>query len=166
MPSRPSPVTSRLYTRISHILESARSGVARTVNTTQVVANWLIGREIVEAEQQGVKRAGYGKAVLSGLAQRLHKNFGPGYSVDNLEWFRAFYLGYPALLAAEKSDALSRISPPRPISAAVRRKSRPGIVDSATDVESQKRHGLPTEADLQAELRRELRQLRPILPGA
>jgi hypothetical protein len=36
-----------LYGRIQRILESARMGVARTVNTTQVVANWMIGREIV-----------------------------------------------------------------------------------------------------------------------
>ena len=36
-----------LYERIRHILESAQTSVARTVNTTQVVANWLIGREIL-----------------------------------------------------------------------------------------------------------------------
>ena len=42
-----------LYERIRQILESARTNVARTVNTTQVVANWLIGREIVEEEQTG-----------------------------------------------------------------------------------------------------------------
>ncbi len=42
-----------LYERIRQILESARTNVSRTVNTTQVVANWLIGREIVEEEQQG-----------------------------------------------------------------------------------------------------------------
>ena len=42
-----------LYERIRQILESARTSVARTVNTTQVVANWLIGREIVEEEQKG-----------------------------------------------------------------------------------------------------------------
>ena len=48
-----------LYERIRQILESARSNVARTVNSTQVVANWLIGREIVEEEQKGQKRAGY-----------------------------------------------------------------------------------------------------------
>ncbi len=39
--------TKGLYGRIRQILEAARTGVARTVNTTQVVANWLIGREIV-----------------------------------------------------------------------------------------------------------------------
>jgi hypothetical protein len=42
-----------LYQRVREILESARVGVARSVNTTQVVANWLIGREIVEKEQNG-----------------------------------------------------------------------------------------------------------------
>ena len=31
-----------LYLRIRNILESARSAVARSVNSTQVVANWLV----------------------------------------------------------------------------------------------------------------------------
>ena len=46
-----------LYDRIRQILESARSSVSRSVNTAQVVANWLIGREIVEEEQKGKRRA-------------------------------------------------------------------------------------------------------------
>jgi hypothetical protein len=41
-------MNSKLYQRIQQILESTRVGMARTVNTTQVYANWLIGREIVE----------------------------------------------------------------------------------------------------------------------
>jgi len=45
---------------VREILDTARAGVARTVNTTQVAANWLIGREIVEEEQRGQRRAGYG----------------------------------------------------------------------------------------------------------
>jgi len=47
-----------LYERVKQILESARVTAARSVNTTQVVANWLIGREIVEEEQKGKTRAG------------------------------------------------------------------------------------------------------------
>ncbi len=47
------PPAPSLYPRIRQILESARTTVARSVNTTQVVANWLIGREIVDAEQLG-----------------------------------------------------------------------------------------------------------------
>ncbi|HEX9663570.1 MAG TPA: DUF1016 N-terminal domain-containing protein, partial [Candidatus Binatia bacterium] len=46
-----------IYNRIRQILESARTNVARSVNTTQVVAYWLIGREIVEEQQRGQKRA-------------------------------------------------------------------------------------------------------------
>lgn len=47
----PATTTPSLYGRVREILESARSNIARTVNTTQVIANWLIGREIVEEEQ-------------------------------------------------------------------------------------------------------------------
>ena len=58
-----------LYSRVPEILESARSNVARTVNTTQVMANWLFGREIVEEERAGKKRAGYGKTLLGDAAE-------------------------------------------------------------------------------------------------
>src|SRR6266404_1576002 len=96
-----------LYGRIRQILEAARTGVARTVNTTQVVANWLIGREIVEEEQRGQKKAGYGDALLDDLAGRLAADFGAGYSATNLRWFRQFYLEYSALLAKNICHALS-----------------------------------------------------------
>jgi hypothetical protein len=56
--------SSSVYERIREILESAEVSVARSVNTTQVVANWLIGREIVEEEQRGKKRADYGERLL------------------------------------------------------------------------------------------------------
>jgi predicted nuclease of restriction endonuclease-like (RecB) superfamily len=114
-----------IYERIREILESARAGVARTVNTTQVMANWLIGREIVEEEQRGKKRAGYGKELLIRLSEHLRREFGAGFSVDSLERFRAFFLQYPVLLAGEKSAALRRISPAS-ISAAPRRISDRG----------------------------------------
>ena len=89
---------SSLYNRIRHILESARVGVARSVNTTQVVANWLIGREIVEEEQRGEAKAEYGKRLSEGLSERLLRNYGSGYSVQNLWFIRQFYLTYPRLV--------------------------------------------------------------------
>jgi predicted GNAT family N-acyltransferase len=76
-----------LYHRIREILESARTGVARTVNTTQVMANWLIGREIVEEEQRGKKRAGYGERLIANLSAQITVEYGGGYSVNNLEHF-------------------------------------------------------------------------------
>jgi predicted nuclease of restriction endonuclease-like (RecB) superfamily len=125
-----------LYERIRQILESARSSVARTVNTTQVVANWLIGREIVEEEQKGKRRAEYAEQLLLELSARLTADYGRGYSVDNLEFFRRFFLEYNSLLGSEKSDALRRISTTTDISDAVRRKS----MESITVLLSQKQH--------------------------
>jgi hypothetical protein len=87
-----------LYARVRQILEAARTGVARTVNTTQVAANWLIGREIVEDEQKGEKKAGYGDMLLLDLASKLTAEFGAGCSDTNLRWFRQFYLEYGGLL--------------------------------------------------------------------
>src|ERR1039457_72968 len=101
----PKEKPGQLYNRIREILESARTGVARTVNTTQVVANWLIGREIVEEEQRGKKRAGYGERLVAELSRRITTDFGQGYSVTNLEHFRDFYITYPQLLSQRISHA-------------------------------------------------------------
>lgn len=79
----------QMFERIRQILEFARSTVARSVNSTQVVANWLIGREIVEEEQKGCAKAGYGTRLLADLSGRLQEEYGNGYSVDNLEYFCA-----------------------------------------------------------------------------
>jgi len=51
-------LSKALYGRVCGILDSARTSAARSVNTAQVVANWLVGREIVEDEQEGKERAG------------------------------------------------------------------------------------------------------------
>lgn len=90
--------TGPLYDRIREIVESARVGAARSVNTVQVVSNWLIGREIVEEVQRGSKRAGYGVHLIADLSLRMQKEYGKGYSVNNLEHFRDFYTTYPRLL--------------------------------------------------------------------
>lgn len=49
---------------------------------------------IVEDEQQGKERAEYGKRVLIELSKRLLKKFGKGFSVDNLQNMRQFYIAY------------------------------------------------------------------------
>jgi DUF1016 N-terminal domain len=104
--------TDGFYDRILDILESARTGVVRTVNTAQVLSNWLIGREIVEEEQQGQHRADYGENLLKNLAQKLKQDFGKGYSYSNLKYMRQFYLAFPHLLTeAEIGHAVSDQSP-------------------------------------------------------
>ena len=90
----------QLYDRIREILESARANVARSVNTAQVIANWHIGREILEEEQRGEFRAAYGKRLVEDLSKRLGAEYGAGYSAQNLWLMRQFYMSYPQLLQA------------------------------------------------------------------
>ncbi len=102
--SQAKAVSGDVYARIQQILESARANVARTVNTTQVVANWLIGREIVEEEQRGKQRAQYGKQLVEGLSKKLSREYGTGYSVQNLFYTKQFYLTYPKILHAVRGE--------------------------------------------------------------
>src|SRR5712675_1524224 len=103
--------STALYGRIRQILEAARIGVARTVNTTQVVANWLIGREIVEEQQRGKERAGYGERLVRDLASRLRQEYGIGYGVSNLKTFKQFYLSYKDLAGQQKGHAVRGLLP-------------------------------------------------------
>lgn len=90
--------TAELLAAIRDIWESARLQAARSVNSALVQANWLIGRQVVEAEQKGKSRAAYSSRLLKTLSETLEKDYGNGFSVSSLQYMRAFYLGYPALL--------------------------------------------------------------------
>jgi uncharacterized protein DUF1016 len=56
---------------------------------------WKIGRRIVESEQRGKKRAGYGEALLERLAADLTAKFGRGFGVRNLWLIRRFFVHWP-----------------------------------------------------------------------
>ncbi len=97
---------AHLHDRVREIIESARAGAARSVNTAQVVSNWLIGREIVEEEQKGRQRAAYGERLIRMLADRLREEYRSGYGLTNLKSFRQFYLVYEGLLGQQKGHAV------------------------------------------------------------
>ena len=101
------PKKMPLYDRIRQILESARSSASRSVNTAQVVANWLIGREIVEEEQRGKRKAEYGQRLIAELSTKLQKDYGVEYSATNLKLFRQFFLAYPELISKTIGHTLS-----------------------------------------------------------
>ena len=56
----------------------------------------LTGRRIVEAEQKGRRRAGYGEQLMERLSGDLTPRFGRGFGVNNLENMRRFFLAYPS----------------------------------------------------------------------
>lgn len=95
--------SNQLFESVRDLIQVARQQVVRQVNTTMVKTYFEIGRLIVEEEQDGNARAAYSKEVLKILAQKLQGEFGKGFSVQNLERMRRFYLVY------SKSSTLSRI---------------------------------------------------------
>jgi len=107
LPSRRTgPVQAALFERIRAILEQARAQVARSVNVEMVRAYWLVGREIVEEEQRGRARAGYGDELIAQLSERLRAAFDRGFTPTNLRYMRLFYLAYPDLLGSEIHHAV------------------------------------------------------------
>jgi hypothetical protein len=99
-----------IYKKIREIIENARTRALYAVNTEMVRAYWLIGKEIVEEEQKGKRRAEYGISLVKELSLRLTAEFGKGFTETNLKYMRQFYLTYPKLYAlrreSEKSHAL------------------------------------------------------------
>lgn len=83
-----------LFLKIAELLQAARQSIVRTVNQTMVYTYFEIGRMIVEDAQHGNQKAQYGKQVLKELSKQLTAEFGKGFSADNLENMRKFYLAY------------------------------------------------------------------------
>ncbi|MDR1329766.1 MAG: PDDEXK nuclease domain-containing protein [Oscillospiraceae bacterium] len=82
------------FKSIFDLIQQARRSLERSVNTAMTVTYYEIGRRIIEKEQQGEKRAQYGKRILQGLSDYLTANIGRGYSAENLRLMRKFYLTY------------------------------------------------------------------------
>lgn len=80
--------------RIERLIADARAYVNRTVNITEVVTKYEIGRIIVEVVQEGEERATYGKQLLKGVSEILTERFGDGWSVETLKKCRRFYQIY------------------------------------------------------------------------
>jgi len=91
----PSKTIDTLYKEVKQVIEEARNTVYQTTNFRMLEAYWNVGKLIVEKEQEGKERAGYGKQLMLGLSRKLTKEMGRGFSLSNLFNMRNLYLGYP-----------------------------------------------------------------------
>ena len=80
---------------VSNIINAAKVSATRSVNAAMTAAYWLIGHCVVEFEQSGEERAEYGTALIERLAADLTQRFGRGFSRQNIQNMRLFYLSYP-----------------------------------------------------------------------
>ena len=98
-----------IYQEIHDLLHKARQNIISNVNSTMTKTYFLIGKRIVEEEQNGNKRAEYGKNLIKMLSEKLTKEFGKGFSETNLEQMRKFFkvYGIPQTLSEEFQFNLS-----------------------------------------------------------
>lgn len=105
-------LNENFYKQVFTVLKQARNYANKTINFAAVLANWHIGRLIVEEEQSGKKRAEYGKYLIKELSGRLTKDFGKGYDETNLKLFRKFYVEFPVWhVQNAKGDSVSNLLP-------------------------------------------------------
>lgn len=113
------PSAADTIARIRDTLRRARQSALLAVNAAMVQAYWQIGRELVEEEQRGAARAGYGQHLLELLSAQLSSEFGRGFDVSNLRNMRVFYSAFPIQDAVRPELSwthyrmLSRIEPPQ-----------------------------------------------------
>lgn len=91
----PDTALQPLLVNLSGLIRQARQQAIRAVDVVQVQTCWEIGRHIVEFEQAGEARAGYGKQLLLSLAKVLTAEFGKGFDATNLRHMRGFFLVFP-----------------------------------------------------------------------
>ncbi|MEZ2336323.1 YhcG family protein [Mucilaginibacter sp. RCC_168] len=85
---------NQLFQSVKELIERSQNQIVRNINSTMVFTYFQIGKMIVEDEQNGKERANYANETLKKLSESLTKDFGRGYSVDNLQNMRAFFIEY------------------------------------------------------------------------
>ena len=98
------------------LVQAARQHVVRQTNSVMVFTYYQIGRLIVEHEQAGNLKAEYGKATIIALSKKLSKEFGQGFSIDNLENMRNFFIVFQYKFPLVKSEPVARKSSTKKIS--------------------------------------------------
>jgi predicted nuclease of restriction endonuclease-like (RecB) superfamily len=86
---------AKVLAGVTELLEGARRASARVVNSLMTATYWEIGRRIVEHEQAGQKRAGYGEEVVKKLSADLTRRFGRGFGPAQVASMRQFHLTFP-----------------------------------------------------------------------
>ena len=87
-------VIKDMYNEIASIIVQNKEKMVYQINNTLVNTNFMIGKIIVENEQNGNIRAEYGKELLLKLSKKLTASFGSGYGLSGLYNMRLFYNRY------------------------------------------------------------------------
>jgi predicted nuclease of restriction endonuclease-like (RecB) superfamily len=99
----------KVLSGVVELLDTARRASARVVNSLMTATYWEIGRRIVEHEQGGEKRAGYGEELIESLSRDLCRKYGRGFGVIQLRTMRQFYATHPTPEKIQSAIGTSQI---------------------------------------------------------
>ena len=88
---------NNLISEIWNIISNSKQKVISSINTVLVETYWNIWKYIVEYEQKWEKRAEYWKELLKNISKDLTNEFWKGFSVQNIEFMRKFYISFSDL---------------------------------------------------------------------
>jgi predicted nuclease of restriction endonuclease-like (RecB) superfamily len=85
------------FKEIKDIVNKSRQMAYNAVNSAMVDAYWNMGKRIAEEEMQANGRAEYGTGLMKELSKQLTTEFGKGFSVKSLYYYRQFYQVFPTI---------------------------------------------------------------------
>ena len=85
----------KVLSGVVELLDAARRASARVVNSLMTATYWEVGRRIVEHEQGGEKRAGYGEEIVKKFSEDLTHRFGRGFGPAQVAAMRQFHQAFP-----------------------------------------------------------------------
>jgi predicted nuclease of restriction endonuclease-like (RecB) superfamily len=88
------PKANLLFDNAVHIIETAKQKISNNIYQESTKVYFLLGKLIIEDEQNGLDRADYGKSIISNLSKRLNIKYKKGYSATVLRDSRQFYLQF------------------------------------------------------------------------
>lgn len=106
-----------LSNKIISLIESSRIRVANYANSVMVFTYFEVGKLIIEEFQNGKERANYGENLLYSISNDIKNKGLKGFSVQNLERMRNFYITYSnSSNELRNSDLFQKSSTPLRIS--------------------------------------------------
>jgi predicted nuclease of restriction endonuclease-like (RecB) superfamily len=99
------PTYNAVLADVVGLVDAARHAAVRSTNAVMTATYWAIGRRIVEHEQHGAERAGYGEELIVRLSGDLQSRFGRGFGRANLFQMRSFYLAYRDILQTASGES-------------------------------------------------------------
>ncbi|MEG1008413.1 MAG: PDDEXK nuclease domain-containing protein [Clostridia bacterium] len=85
---------SIIYEDIKNKIQNARAKIYKYIDNSVVEIYWYVGKIVNELVENNT-RAEYGKAIIDKLSFKLTKEFGEGFTSDNIRRMKRFYIVFP-----------------------------------------------------------------------